>query len=264
MNGPHKPTTSDDGFEPLVPDLEWFGKEFAKLPKAVQEHVQREGPQFAGLWDEIAPRGRRNQARRHDIQHHPGLAHEHKMLWDKDEEIDECKRTASGIPLENRTMSDVKLQGEEERRLQKERAVLGAVLGKSAEALGLDLPDDWGAGGDAHPAAENVAEKSMADTEKGKTSKGGAPERVETKRPTIPAGKLRGVWPAYLKRHPDPNKRPSVTMQQADMAAEFPDHAPPSPRAMQGLRANPPTPVEWRNAGRRKGIKTENQTGKSK
>jgi hypothetical protein len=236
MNGPDKPTTPDDDFEPLAPALEeWFGEEFGKLPEALQKRVQREDPQFAGLWDEITPRGRRNQARQHDIQHHPGLAHERNAQWEKILEIDECKRTASGIPLENRTMSDVKLQGEEERRLHKERAVLGAVLGKSAEALGLDLPDDWGAGGDAHPA--------------------------KTKRPTIPAGKLRGVWPAYLKRHPDPNKRPSATAQQADMAAEFPDHAPPSPRAMQDLRANPPTPVEWRNAGRRKGIKTGNQTG---
>jgi hypothetical protein len=78
--------------------------------------------------------------------------------------------------------------------------------------------------------------------------------------PAIPSGKLLAAWKEYLKLHPDPDKRPSVTTQRADMAAEFPNHAPPGERTMQGLRANPVTPIKWRKQGRLKG----NQTGKSK
>jgi hypothetical protein len=141
-----KRRTNND-FEPLAPVLEkWFGKKFVRLPRAVQTRVQLEEPHLAGLWDVISrrPGAQRNWARRHDIQHHPGLDHERKMLWDKSEEILECKRTASGISLENRTMSDVDLQETRLRKLRKEEAALEAALQQKAKSLGLGWPDDWG------------------------------------------------------------------------------------------------------------------------
>jgi hypothetical protein len=87
---------------------------------------------------------------------------------------------------------------------------------------------------------------------------------VEPPPPPIPSGKLLSAWKEYLKRHPDPDKRPSVTTQRANMAAAFPDHAPPSALTMQGLRADPATPDKWRKRGRPRGSRTGNRTGKSK
>ncbi len=56
---------------PLAPALEeWLGEKFVKLPEDLQKRVQREDPQFAGLWDALTPHGQRNQARKLDIQHH--------------------------------------------------------------------------------------------------------------------------------------------------------------------------------------------------
>jgi hypothetical protein len=78
---------------------------------------------------------------------------------------------------------------------------------------------------------------------------------TETKQkapPRVPFQKLLGWWTKeYLPRYPDPDKRPNVAKQQNDAAAAFPDHAPPTARTMQHLRANKATPPEWRDVGRR-------------
>jgi hypothetical protein len=68
----------------------------------------------------------------------------------------------------------------------------------------------------------------------------------------IPPGHLLKWWlDELLKEHPDPDKRPTVAAQYEAAKARFPNYAPPTVEQMQGLRAHPDTPSEWREAGRR-------------
>jgi hypothetical protein len=55
----------------------------------------------------------------------------------------------------------------------------------------------------------------------------------------------------YVKKYPDPDKRPAVAEQHEAAKAQFPNHAPPTFDQMKKLRADPSTPGEWREGGRR-------------
>jgi hypothetical protein len=130
---------------PLADALEkWFEKDFDELPKSVQRRVKRKHPILAAIWFDITPYRRRSMAQQHDIENCRGLARERDALDKKSQEIFECEQIGSGIPLENRTMSDIKSQEKEQRKLHAEYAVLVAALQQKAKSLGLGWPDDWG------------------------------------------------------------------------------------------------------------------------
>lgn len=130
--------TGEDDVEPLAAALEpWFDSEkpFAELPEAVQERIQRIlGPAMAAVLSTVSsPRRRRSMAQHWDIQNHSGLALERSVLWKKNQEAADCERTASRIPLEERTMKDVKSQEKELRKLRKELAALEVELQQKAQ-----------------------------------------------------------------------------------------------------------------------------------
>ena len=71
-------------------------------------------------------------------------------------------------------------------------------------------------------------------------------------KPPIPWADLLKWWRfEYLKKHSDPDKRPTVAEQHEAAKAQFPNHAPPTFEQMKKLRAHPGTPGEWSEGGRR-------------
>jgi hypothetical protein len=68
-----------------------------------------------------------------DYQHHPDLAQGLEAVWRKREQIYDCERTASRLPLEYRTMADVELKETKLRHLREKLAAAEAALQQAAE-----------------------------------------------------------------------------------------------------------------------------------
>lgn len=64
---------------------------------------------------------------------------------------------------------------------------------------------------------------------------------------------LREWWRSYLQQHSEPDNRPTTPQQQADANAHFAaiGRRGPTVAEMRALRADPNTPEEWRESGRR-------------
>jgi hypothetical protein len=122
----------------------WFDKPLSELPAEVQLRVVKE---FRIPWDSLSPRRRRMVAVQLDWRDHPTLQQANQIWWEKQEKIDKCERTASNIPIENRTAVDVDLQEEKSCRLRNELAAIEADLARAADSLGLVWPADLDAVG---------------------------------------------------------------------------------------------------------------------
>lgn len=70
------------------------------------------------------------------------------------------------------------------------------------------------------------------------------------KKSPIPPTRLRAWWKDYVAQHINDDRHPTAKEQLAAAKAAFPENAPPTKRAMQGLRADLDlTPPEWGKAG---------------
>jgi hypothetical protein len=210
MNGPDgKPTKPDDDFEPLEPALEpWFGKKFAELPAELQERITRDrrAPWLAIDWDRDTPGQRRTSAQQRDWNADPTNKDELDFWWDVDCRYDELKRREDELMVVPAIGAQaVAARNHEQRLIKAERIALKEDESEVRSAAPTELRamieqvrrrwnkrDSIAAGLIAAVIPENVAEKSGADTQKGKTSTGGAPERVETKRPIAPTAEQSG------------------------------------------------------------------------
>jgi len=71
------------------------------------------------------------------------------------------------------------------------------------------------------------------------------------KKPPVPLAALQRWFAIYRAQFPDPDKRPDADAQCEAARAHFKDNAPVGEKNMKELRADPSTPPEWREAGRR-------------
>jgi len=197
MNGPDgKPTMPDDDFEPLVPDLEpWFGKKFAELPAELQERITRDrrADVLALDWDWATPGRRRTLAQERDWQSDPTNKDERAFNWDvicRYSALEMKERELMVVPAIG--AQAVAARNHEQRLIKAERTALKEDEHDVRSAAPTELRvmieqvrrrwnkrDSIAAGLIAAVIPENVAEKPGADTDKGKTSKGGAPPHLE-------------------------------------------------------------------------------------
>ena len=227
---------------------ESFAKQRDELPPKLRRLVDKHFP-FREAWDILSPARRRSVAWQWDIDRHPDLQHERNALLSKSDEVEKCQRIGSNVPLENRQWKDVQEQAAEVRNLRAEEAALELLLLQKAESLGLHWADLTLRASAAEPGA------SVAST----TNSPARPSR----KPRLRYADVLVAWEKYLKRHPDPERRPNTDAQRAamqeEMAGVFPNYGPLDERTMQRLRAEPITPTKWRTQGRRKEIQTGNQ-----
>ena len=71
-------------------------------------------------------------------------------------------------------------------------------------------------------------------------------------KPTIAGSRLKEAWAKFVSSHVEGGTRPNVPQCKAAMVDAFPNHAQPTDKDIDALRAEHPTPSSWTKRGRHK------------